>query len=42
MRCHWIHDILDAKFFKLVKVHTNGNGYDIMTKALPREKFEAC
>ncbi|KAI5428721.1 hypothetical protein KIW84_033639 [Lathyrus oleraceus] len=26
----------------LAKVHTNDNGYDMMTKALPKGKFEAC
>ena len=40
MRYHWIRDALDAKFLELEKVHTNDNGADMMTKALPREKFE--
>ncbi|MCI97720.1 hypothetical protein A2U01_0119021, partial [Trifolium medium] len=26
----------------LAKVHTDDNGSDMMNKALPREKFEAC
>ncbi|KAI5389585.1 hypothetical protein KIW84_075031 [Lathyrus oleraceus] len=42
VRYHWIHDVLDAKLLELAKVHTNDNGYDMMTKALPRGKFEVC
>jgi len=36
------NDALDAKLLALEKVHTNDNGADMMTKALPREKFEVC
>lgn len=42
VRYHWILDVLDAKLLELSKVHTNDNGYDMMTKASPRGKFEAC
>ncbi|RDY02478.1 hypothetical protein CR513_14057, partial [Mucuna pruriens] len=42
VRYHWIHDALDDKLLKLTKIHTDNNGADMMTKALPREKFEAC
>lgn len=42
VRYHWICDILDAKLLELAKVHTYDNGYDIMSKSLPRGKFEAC
>ncbi|KAI5390312.1 hypothetical protein KIW84_075573 [Lathyrus oleraceus] len=42
VRYHWIHDVLDAKLLKLSKVHTNDNDSYMMTKAFPREKFEAC
>ena len=35
VRYHWIRDILDAKLLELAKVHTDDNGYDMMTKALP-------
>lgn len=41
VRYHWIHDVLDAKLLELAKFHTNDNGHDMMTKALPRGKFEA-
>ncbi|RDY12569.1 hypothetical protein CR513_02607, partial [Mucuna pruriens] len=37
-----IRDALDAKLLELTKVHTDDNGDDMMTKAVPREKFKAC
>jgi len=39
VRYHWIHDALDAKLYK---VYIDDNGYDMMTKASSRNKFEAC
>jgi len=42
VRYHWIRDALDAKLLELEKVHTIDNGADMMTKALPRRKFEVC
>ncbi|KAI5398187.1 hypothetical protein KIW84_063829 [Lathyrus oleraceus] len=42
VRYHWIHGVLDAKLLELAKFHTGDNGYDMMTKALPRGEFEAC
>jgi len=42
VRYHWICDALDAKLLELEKVHTDDNGADMMTKALPRAKFEVC
>ena len=40
MRYHWIRDVLDAELLELEKVHTDENGSDMMTKTLPRWKFE--
>ncbi|RDX83005.1 hypothetical protein CR513_36131, partial [Mucuna pruriens] len=37
-----IRDALDAKLLELAKVHTDDNGADMMTKIVPRGKFEAC
>ncbi|RDY00850.1 hypothetical protein CR513_15918, partial [Mucuna pruriens] len=37
-----VSDVLDAKLLELVKVHTDDNGVDMMTKRVPRGKFEAC
>lgn len=42
VRYHWIRDALDARLLELAKVHTDDNGADMMTKALPRCKFETC
>ncbi|RDX82832.1 hypothetical protein CR513_36333, partial [Mucuna pruriens] len=41
VKYHWIRDALDAKLLELAKVHTD-NGVDMMTKKVPRGKFEAC
>jgi len=42
MRYHWILDALDVGLLELSKVHTDDNGADMMTKTLPRWKFEVC
>jgi len=39
---HWIRDILDSKLLELEKIHTDDNGSYMMTKTLPKEKFETC
>ena len=40
VRYHWIRDVLDSKLLELEKIHTNDNCSDMMTKTLPRGKFE--
>ena len=42
VRYHWIRDVLEKKLFQLEKIHTDENGSDMLTKTLPREKFEFC
>ena len=42
VRYHWIRDALDDKLLELEKVHTDDNGADMLTKSLPRDKFETC
>ncbi|RDY10796.1 hypothetical protein CR513_04621, partial [Mucuna pruriens] len=42
VRYHWIHDALDSKLLELAKVHIDDSNGDMMTKMLPRGKFEAC
>ncbi|RDX67831.1 hypothetical protein CR513_53245, partial [Mucuna pruriens] len=42
VRYHWIRDALDVKLLELDKVHTDDNGTNMMTKVVPRGKFEAC
>lgn len=42
VRYHWIRDVLEAKELYLEKIHTSENGSDMFTKALCKEKLEAC
>ena len=42
VRYHWIRDVLDAKLLELEKIHTDDNGSDMLTKILPKGKFEFC
>ena len=42
VRYHWIQDVLEKKLLQLEKIHTDENGSDMLTKTLPREKFEFC
>ncbi|RDX69178.1 hypothetical protein CR513_51740, partial [Mucuna pruriens] len=37
-----IRDALDAKLLELTKVHTDDNGVNMITKAVPRGKFQDC
>jgi hypothetical protein len=42
-RCsHWIQDVVNPKLLELVKVHTNDNGANMMTKEVIRANLEAC
>ena len=42
VRCHWLRDALNDNLFELKKIHTDHNGFDMLTKTLPREKLEVC
>ena len=42
VRYHWLRDVLDEKSICLEKVHTDENGADMLTKCVPRWKFEFC
>ena len=42
VRYNWMRDALNDNLFELEKIHTDHNGSDMLTKSLPREKFEAC
>ncbi|CAH9120743.1 unnamed protein product [Cuscuta epithymum] len=42
VRYHWIREVLNDRLLELEKVHTDNNGADMFTKALPRWKFEVC
>lgn len=37
---HLIRNALDSKLMELEKIHTDDNGSDMLTKVLPRGKFE--
>ena len=39
VRYHWIHEALEMKLLSLEKIHTNDNGSNMMTKALPAMKL---
>jgi hypothetical protein len=42
VRYHWIRDMLDSKQLQLEKIHTDDNCSDMMTKSLPKDKYEFC
>ena len=41
-RYHWLRERIEERDFTLVKVHTNDNESDMMTKVLPTNKLNAC
>ncbi|KAH7442662.1 hypothetical protein KP509_03G098000 [Ceratopteris richardii] len=42
VKYHFIRDVLDRKSIELVKVHTDDNPADLLTKGLPAERFAHC
>ncbi|KAK4286499.1 hypothetical protein QN277_003048 [Acacia crassicarpa] len=42
VRYHWIRDVIENGELELVKVHTNLNWSDMMTKSVIAKKFEDC
>ena len=42
MKYHFIRSILEDKAIELVKVHTDDNSADLLTKGLPAERFAYC
>ncbi|KAI5411708.1 hypothetical protein KIW84_056689 [Lathyrus oleraceus] len=42
VRYHWIRDMLDSKQLQLEKIHIDDNCSDMITKSLPKEKYEFC
>ena len=41
-RYHWIRKMVEEKLVAFEKVHTDQNGFDMLTKILPKSKIEAC
>ena len=39
---HFIEDVLEDKHMELVKVHTDDNPADLLTKGLASERFAHC
>ena len=42
MKYHFIRDMLEDKRMELVKVHTDDNPADLLTKGLPSARFAHC
>jgi len=42
VRYHLIRDVLENKLLQIENIHTNDNGAEMMTKALPKEKIKFC
>ena len=42
VKYHFIREMLEKKLMKLVKVHTDDNPADLLTKSLPSEQFAHC
>ena len=42
VKYHFIRDMLEEKLLELVKVYTDDNPADLMTKGLPPERFAHC
>ena len=41
-RYHWLRERVEERDFTLVKVHTDDNGSDMVTKVLSMGKLSAC
>ena len=41
-RYHWLREKVDDVEFALVKIHTDDNGSDMLTKSLPMDRLRVC
>ena len=41
-RYHWLRERVEDEDFELMKIHTNDNGSDMLTKTLSKEKLIKC
>ena len=39
---HWLREKVDEEEFTLVKIHTDDNGSDMLTKNLPMDRLRVC
>ena len=42
IRYHWIREVMDQQLLRLVKIHTDENPADMLTKVVSRDKLELC
>ncbi|GKB31789.1 hypothetical protein Tco_0871190 [Tanacetum coccineum] len=42
VRCHFIREVLEAKTVEVLKVGTEHNAADAITKVVPRHKLQHC
>ena len=42
VKYHFLHQVLENRCLELVKVHTDHNPADFLTKSLPSDKFAHC
>ena len=41
-RYHWIREEVESESFHVKKIHTSENPADMLTKMIPKDKFELC
>lgn len=42
VKYHFTREVLDDKLIELIKVHTDGNSIDVLTKSLASERHVHC
>ena len=42
VRYHWIREKVENESFHVKKIHTSENPVDMLTKMIPKDKFELC
>ena len=42
VRYHWIREEVESELFHVKKIYTSENPADMLTKTIPKDKFELC
>ena len=42
VRYHWLRLVVEQQSFELLKIHTDENPADVLTKVVSREKLKLC
>ena len=42
VRYHWLRLVVEQQSFELLKIHTDENPADMLTKVVSREKLKLC